>query len=372
MEESASDRLPADCTKGGAVTYRVVQWATGHVGMHALRSIILHPDLDLAGLWVHGADKIGRDAGELCGLPATGVVATDDAASLLALSPDCVSYMATGDLRPDEAVDDMARILASGANLVGTSVVPLVYPTSAPEPWVRRLQTACAEGNSSCFVSGIDPGFANDLVPIVLSGFCQRIDHLRMQEILNYATYDQAEVLFDTMGFARPLDHPCLLLLPGSLTFAWGGVIQCVADALDVTLDGIEEWHERRPADETFEISTGTIEAGTMAALRFEVRGMVGGEPRIVLEHVTRLHDDVAPDWPQPTGQGGYRVVVEGSPNYTLDLQMVGEDGDHNTAGVLGTAMRVLNAIPAVCAAPSGVLSVLDLPVIPGRHLMTS
>ncbi|MBI2169842.1 MAG: diacylglycerol kinase [Actinobacteria bacterium] len=351
------------------MTYRVVQWATGHVGMHALRSIILHPDLELAGLWVHGADKVGRDAGELCGLDPTGVIATDDADALLALHPDCVSYMATGDLRPQEAVDDMCRILESGANLVGTSVVPLVYPPAAPRPWVDQIEAACKAGNTSCFVSGIDPGFANDLLPIVLSGFCQRIDRIRMMEVLNYATYDQAEVLFDTMGFGKPLDHIPLLLAPGSLTFAWGGIVQCVADALGVELDRIEEWHERRPAEAPFTISTGTVEAGTTAALRFEVRGLVGGEPRIVIEHVTRLHDDLAPDWPQPTGHGGYRVVVEGSPNYTLDLQMLGEDGDHNTAGVLGTAMRVLNAIPAVCAAAPGMLSVLDLPVIPGRGL---
>lgn len=352
------------------MAYRVVQWATGHVGMHALRSIVLHPDLELVGLCVHDADKVGRDAGELCGLEPVGVMATDDAGALLALGADCVSYMATGDLRPQEALDDMCRILESGANVVGTSVVPLVYPPAAPKPWVDQLEVACKAGNTSCFVSGIDPGFANDLLPIVLSGFCQRIDSIRMMEILNYATYDQGEVLFETMGFGKPLDHTPLLLAPGSLTFAWGGIVQCLADALGVELDGIEEWHERRPAEETFEISTGTVEEGTTAALRFEVRGIVGRDARIVLEHVTRLHDAVAPDWPQPTGQGGYRVVVDGSPNYTLDFQMVGEDGDHNTAGVLGSAMRVLNAIPAVCAAPPGMLSVLDLPLTPGRHLM--
>jgi len=352
------------------MTYRVVQWATGNVGMHALRSIISHPDLELAGLLVHSADKAGRDAGEICGVGPVGVIATADVDEILALDADVVSYMATGDLRPQEAVDDMARILESGKNVVGTSVVPLVYPPSAPAPWVEQLDAACRTGRVSCFVSGIDPGFANDLLPIVLSGFAERIDSLRMMEIINYATYDQPEVLFDTMGFGHPLDHPCLLLAPGSLSFAWGGVVQVVADALDVELDGIEEWHERRPAEETFTIPPGTVEAGTMAALRFEVRGMVGGEPRIILEHVTRLHDDLAPDWPQPTGDGGYRVVLEGSPSYTLDLQMMGEDGDHNTAGLLGTAMRVLNAIRAVCEASPGVLSVLDLPLVPGRHLL--
>jgi 4-hydroxy-tetrahydrodipicolinate reductase len=107
-----------------------------------------------------------------------------------------------------------------------------------------------------------------------------------------------------------------------------------------------------------------------VAGLRFEIQGIVGGEPKIVIEHVTRMHDDVAPDWPQPLGKGGYRVMAKGSPNLQIDFQMEGESGDHNEAGLLTTAMRVLNAIPAVCAAPPGLLSVLDMPLVTGRGLM--
>jgi 4-hydroxy-tetrahydrodipicolinate reductase len=112
------------------------------------------------------------------------------------------------------------------------------------------------------------------------------------------------------------------------------------------------------------------VAAGTTAALRFELQGIVNGEPKIILEHVTRLADDLAPAWPQPAGHSGYRVIVSGNPNYTCDVQMMGNDGDHNTAGLVGTAARLVNAIPAVCAASPGLLSVLDLPLITGRGLM--
>src|SRR5262245_46990600 len=110
--------------------YRVIQWSTGNVGTYALRQIIDHPDLELVGLWAHGAAKAGRDAGELCGRPPTGVRATHDAAALLATQADCVCYTATADLRPFEAIEDVCRILASGKNVVSSSVVPLVHPTS--------------------------------------------------------------------------------------------------------------------------------------------------------------------------------------------------------------------------------------------------
>ena len=90
-----------------------------------------------------------------------------------------------------------------------------------------------------------------------------------------------------------------------------------------------------------------------------------------MLEHVTRLRDDLAPDWPQPAGQGCYRVTITGEPNYTLDLQLLGTDGDHNTAGLKATAMRLVNAVPAVVEAPPGLLTALDLPPVYGRGLVT-
>ena len=350
--------------------YRVVQWGTGNVGRLALKAIIGHPDLDLVGLKVHSPDKVGRDAGELCGLSPVGVAATDDPAAVLALKPDCVSYMATGDLRPDEAVNDMCRLLEAGINVVSTSVVPLVYPPAAEPRAVEKLEAACRTGNTSCFTSGIDPGFANDLVPLTLMSACERVDSVRIMEILNYATYDQPEVLFGTMGFGQPLDSTPLLLFPGALTLAWGPIVRMIAAALDVELDEVRETHERRAADETFTIPPGTVEAGTMAGLRFEVQGIVGGRPAIVVEHVTRLRDDIAPDWPQPGGAGSYRIVIQGSPSMTCELELMGDDGDHNTGGLVATAMRVLNAVPAVCAAPPGLLSTLDLPLVTARHLM--
>jgi 4-hydroxy-tetrahydrodipicolinate reductase len=361
----------AEPIRGGIeMALKVIQWSTGNVGLHALRQIIAHPDLDLAGVWVHSREKVGRDAGDLVGLPPTGIAATDDVDALLALGADAVCYTATADLRPDEAIRDMARILASGADVVSSSVVPLVYPGHVAADMRRPLEDACAEGGTSCFTSGIDPGWANDLLPAVLTGTCEYVDSVRVMEIVNYATYNQPQVLFDTMGFGQALDATPLLLMPGVLSFAWGGTLRSIAAGLGVEIDEMVEVHERLPAPRDIDLGFGTVAEGTTAAMRFEVRGIVAGEPRIVLEHVTRLDDTLAPDWPQPVGHSGYRVIVQGNPNYTLDLQMMGDDGDHNTAGLAGTAGRIVNAIPAVVAAAPGLLSVHDLPLIAGRGLM--
>ncbi|GAA3812250.1 NAD(P)H-dependent amine dehydrogenase family protein [Amycolatopsis tucumanensis] len=355
------------------MTHRVVQWSTGNVGRHAIAGIDAHPELELAGVWVSNPDKAGRDAGELAGLGRTlGVEATTDADALLALKPDCVVYTAMADDRLMEALADLQRILRAGVNVVSSSPVFLQFPDGVvPEEVSAPVRAAAAEGGASLWVNGVDPGFANDWLPLVLTGVCERIDEVRCFEILDYSTYDNRKVVFDIMGFGSPLDQKPMLLQPGVLSLAWGSVVRQLAAGLGVELDAVEESYERLPAPTTFDISCGTIAEGTAAALRFEVRGMRGGRPVCVLEHVTRLRPDLGPDWPQPSGQGCYRVQVTGEPNYTLDLRLVGTDGDHNTAGLKATAMRLVNAIPAVVAAPPGLLTALDLPLVTGRGLVS-
>jgi hypothetical protein len=350
--------------------HRVIQWATGHVGIHALRAIARHPALELVGLVVHGEAKAGSDAGELCGIGPTGIVASQDPEAVLALDADCVSYMGATDFRLNDAIEDMCRILRSGKNLVTTSFVPLVYPPAAFPALAERLEAACREGGTSLFCSGIDPGFSPDALPIFLSSLSERIERVRAQEIFNYATYDQPETLFEVMGFGKPPGHPAPLLVPGALAMAWGPSVRMVARALRVELEEVRQEHEVCLAEEGFEISCGKIPAGSMAGLRFEVQGIVRGEPRIVVEHVTRLRDDVAPDWPRADGPGVYRVTLEGMPSLRCDLHVGFGSEDHNIDGCVASAMRCVNAIPLVCQSPPGLKSALDLPGIAGTHAL--
>jgi 4-hydroxy-tetrahydrodipicolinate reductase len=347
------------------MTLRVIQWSTGNVGRYALRAILGHPELELAGVYVHSREKAGRDAGELCGLAPVGVAATNDAEGLLALDADCVCYTATADRRPFEAVDDICRLLASGKNVVSSSLVGLVHPRALPERITAQLEDACRRGGSSFFTSGIDPGFANDLLPLVLSGLCESFEEIRIQEIINYSTYAQPEVLFETMGFGQPLDATPILLAPNALRFAWGGTIRLLAEGLGLELDEVREQHEKRPAAKPLFVLGRTVEPGTLAALRFEVQGIVRGRPVLVVEHVTRLDDALAPEWPQ--GNGCYRVLVKGVPGMRVEFEFWDEHGDHAVGGVFLTATRLVNAIPAVCAAPPGLLSALSLPLVTGR-----
>ncbi|MDQ2677216.1 MAG: hypothetical protein M3Y51_00625 [Actinomycetota bacterium] len=346
------------------MSIKVIQWATGTVGVHAPAAIAAHPDLELVGLWVHSDAKAGRDAGELCGGPPLGVLATQDADALLDMGADVVCYTANSDVRPGGVVDDLCRILASGANVVSTSFVPLLHPAHAGPGVLERLEAACQEGGTTCFTSGIDPGYGNAGVTIGALALCRDVRTVRMMEIVNYATWDNAFTMFEIMGFGKADTSESLLLSPGSTALAWGPVVHLVADAIGLPLDDVIERHEVIRADEDIEIASGTVPAGTISGMRFEIIGVAGGEERIVVEHVTRLRDGDAPDWPQGAG---YRILVEGEPNVHLELSVSSDVGDHNHAGCLATAMHVINAIPAVVAAPPGVATLLDLPVYSAR-----
>ncbi|GFG55792.1 diacylglycerol kinase [Mycolicibacterium agri] len=345
---------------------------TGNVGKPALVQLINDARFELTGVWVSSEAKAGKDAGELAGLDvSTGIAATTDLDAVIATAPQCAVYTALADNRLPEALEDYRRILSAGVNVVGSSAVFLQYPWHViPEDLLKPIEDAAQAGKSSIFVNGIDPGFANDLLPLALAGTCQSIEQIRCMEIINYDTYDSADVMFGVMGFGSPLDQTPMLLQPGVLSLAWGSVVRQLAAGLGVSLDEVTENYIREPAPEDFDIASGHITKGTAAALRFEVRGMVDGHPAVVLEHVTRLRNDLCPDWPKPAREGGsYRIEITGEPSYAMDLCLSSRNGDHNHAGLVATAARVVNAIPAVVAAPPGVPTTLDLPLITGKGL---
>jgi 4-hydroxy-tetrahydrodipicolinate reductase len=351
---------------------RVALIGTGNVGRPALVHLINDSRFELTGVWVSSEAKAGKDAAELAGLDgSTGVTATNDLDAVLATDPECVVYTALADNRLPDALEDYRRILSAGVNVVGSSAVFLQYPWQViPEELLKPIEDAAQAGKSSVFVNGIDPGFANDLLPLALAGTCQSIDQIRCMEIINYDTYDSADVMFGVMGFGRPLDEIPMLLQPGVLSLAWGSVVRQLAAGLGISLDEVNETYVREPAPDDFDIAAGHIPKGSAAALRFEVRGMVNGEAAVVLEHVTRLRNDLCPDWPQPAQEGGsYRIEITGEPTYAMDLCLRSPNGDHNHAGLVATAARVVNAIPAVVAAPPGVRTTLDLPLITGNGL---
>ncbi len=352
------------------MAYKTIVWGTGNVGMPALRTVLGNPELELAGVVVSNPEKEGRDAGDLCGRSATGVLATRDVDAVLASGADAVAYCASGDFRPDEALDDIEKCLRAGVNVVSTSVYPLYDPASAPEDLRSRMEGACRAGNSSCFVSGIDPGYINDVVPLLLSGLCAEIEEVRAFEWFNYAYYDAEDSVRNLVGFGQPMDNVPLMISPGVPTMVWGGVLRLLARGLGVEIEEIREKVERRPLAKTVTNQLGAFEQGTLGAFRFEVQAIVAGKPKLVVEHVTRITDEVAEDWPRAEGSGAHGVKISGSPDIELRIEAEGVPGDRASGGNATAAARVVNAIPSVCRAGAGLLDALSVPLQPVRGLL--
>lgn len=348
---------------------RTAVWGTGNVGRAAIRAVDAHPDLDLVAVIVHNPDKIGRDAGDLGDLDRTlGVAATDDIDATLG-SIDALVYAASGEIRPDDALADITRAIRVGAVVVTPSLYAMYDPASAPPELRDPVLAAIADGGGSLFVSGIDPGWGNDILPVLVSGLASTIEQVRCQEIFDYTTYDQPDSVRFLVGMGQPMDEEPPMVAPTIPTLVWGGQLRLIARALGVEIDDIVETVDRRALDETVEnAAMGTFEKGTQGALRFEVQAIVDGEPRIVIEHVTRIHPSCAPDWPSPPdgGDGAHRVIIEGRPRIEVNIEATDEGGNRAAGGNATAVGRIVNAIPWLRAADPGLYDALDVPLSPG------
>ncbi len=348
---------------------RVVVWGTGFVGKMVIPEILRHPAFELVGVGVSNPDKVGRDVGELCGLAPIGLRATDDVEFLTALEPDALVHYGPTAARADDNIRDIGAFLRAGIDVCSTAMTPWVWPAMKlnPPSWVEPITEACVAGGASCFTTGIDPGFANDLFPLTLMGLCSEVRQVRALEILDYVNYEGDYE--DEMGIGRPPEFTPLLEHTDILAMSWGGTIPMMAHAIGVELDGITSTWEKWVTDRPVTTAKGVLEPGTVAAIRFTLNGLVGGEPRICLEHVNRVGTDAAPDWPRGNQDDVYRVVIDGTPSITQETAFRFTDGsgrDAAAAGCMATGLRALNAVPYVNDLAPGWVTALDLPLIPG------
>jgi 4-hydroxy-tetrahydrodipicolinate reductase len=350
------------------VTYRVIQWGTGNVGRHAVRAILGRPNLELVGLRVYNPEKVGVDAGAIVGSPATGVVATDDVDSILALDADCVNYSALGATEDARGgvIDDLERLLRAGFNVTSSAPESLVYPKAAPREVVERLERACADGQSSLFVSGVNPGFTMDVWPITMTRLSREIDSIRVTEVLDMVEYTSASAMY-FMGFGQSPDAPAPLDTMHSTpeTSPFYASLVMTADAIGFELEDYRYEREVGLAKEKFEVKAGTIERGTIAVVKMGVYGIARGRDVLINEWVWRISDDVRADW----GIGEqWTMQIEGDPSMTLSMEPRTRL-DSGRVVSLTVATAIVNAIPSVCDAAPGLRSPLDLPLWGGGYL---
>lgn len=342
-------------------TYRVVQWATGSVGRESLKAILMHPRLELAGLWVHSADKQGKDAGELCGMPPTGVQATNDLEAILACEADCVAYMPRlTDL------DEICALLRSGKNVICTPF--LFYGSHLAQADRARVEAACEAGGTSVHGTGIHPGFVGMVLPLALSGMSRTIDHIRVEERADWTFYDSPRITFDNMRFGHPPEEATLEANPFARfnSDLFEQQIRMLSDALGAEIDEISVEQDLTVAPKSVDVRAGKLPAGTVSGQRYHWQGLREGMPLIEIDALWTLGGFYPEHWPKP--KDGWTVSIEGDPSLRSHFMSLASFkrrdatmDEHVHASDTATAMQAVNSIPALCEAETGTRGTFEL-----------
>jgi 2,4-diaminopentanoate dehydrogenase len=343
------------------MTYRVVQWTTGNVGQRSVRAIVTNPQLELVGCYAWGADKVGRDVGDLCGIEPLGIAATNDVDTLLALRPDCVVYNPKW---PD--VDELVRILAAGVNVIATA--GFITGHALGEGRARLLE-ACAQGGASIFGSGMNPGFAN-LLGLVSAGICDRVDSISVLESVDSTGYDSPDTEM-SVGYARAIDDPELPAMVEKGTAVFGDAVWMMGEALGVEFDEVRCESEFAQTTEDLDLGSWLIPAGCVAGVAASWQGRKDGRTIVDLRVRWRKGRTLEPDW---AIEHGYVVEIKGMPNVRTKLEVSPPKDfvaksftDYMVLGMVMTSLPAINAIPAVCDAKPGIVTSIDLPLVASR-----
>jgi 2,4-diaminopentanoate dehydrogenase len=338
---------------------RVIQWATGNIGSRALRAVIEHPELALAGLWVSAPAKAGRDAGELAGIAPCGIVATSSVDAMVATEADCVLYMRQG-----TDIDELCRLLASGKNVV-TTRGDFHHPRGMDASVRARIEAACLEGGVSIYSTGSSPGFVTEALMLPLLSLSRRLDCVTIDEFADMSSRNSPELLFRVMGYGAPLGEFDQRKVD-YVKHDFAASLAQIADAIGVEVDEWTAIGEMSGTTKRLEIAAGVIEAGQVAAQRITISGMRGGKPVLRFRANWYCSRDIdRPDW--ELRESGWRIKVEGDTplDVGITFPVAPEDYAAFTPGL--TAHRAVNAVAAVCGAAPGIRTTVDLPHVIAR-----
>jgi len=331
---------------------RVVQWTTGRVGTKALEALIDRDEFELVGLYAYSPEKVGQDAGALCGRPDCGVVATSDAEALIALAPDAVLYT------PFMAdLDHVERLLRAGINVVSTNLF-LNCGGMAGETR-ERVEAACDAGKSSIYVTGVNPGWVNS-VAAALTAVCRRVDSVSIAESTDVWNYASKET-WDAMGMGRmQADEAVVAVAQGAMVSFRDAALR-VTDAMDLALDDLAFEIDFARVGQDIDLGFMVLPKGSHGALRSAWVGTSGGLERIRVSVAWYLTDELVENW--SFDKEHYRLGVKGDPDIDCRIEFVAPDWRDSDWSVL-TALPAVNAVAKVVAGRAGILGLEDIGLI--------
>ncbi|MQY21652.1 NAD(P)H-dependent amine dehydrogenase family protein [Nocardia macrotermitis] len=347
--------------------YRVIVWGTGAVGSELIATVLDHPDeFEIVGARVYSEHKHGTDIGTLVGRESIGVRASIHVDAILATDADCVLYAPR-----ITDLDDVCAILAAGKNVATTAF--LFHPKRIAPDDRERLLEACRVGGTTVHGSGLNPGNISGVLPLALSGMSRTIERITLQERADWSVYESTSITFGAMGFGQPAErinvaeNEFLAFNSGLFTEQ----VWFLSDELNAGIDEVTATVEAVPAQEDHRIFDHLLRAGTTAGQRWIWTGRRRGEPLIEIEVLWTVGGEYPGHWPTP--EHGWTLTIEGDPSMRTHFFSLAsftravDIREHVRSASVATAMQVLNAVPAICAAPPGFATMATLPLIRSR-----
>jgi 4-hydroxy-tetrahydrodipicolinate reductase len=346
---------------------RVVECFTGGVGSEVVRLLDGHPHLRLVGVLVYGEGKAGLDAGELVGGTANSVRTTRDLDDVLRLAPDCAIWMGRG-WEPDA----LCRLLRAGINVyapIGAWYLP-------GDPCFDQMESACVHGGATLVGGGSIPGLISDVLPLFLSGYVGRIEHIRAQQNNMVGGYPSATQLRDGLGFGAPIpDGPATGDNP--VDRKWIRYIEqsarMIADALSIDFDRLElTSKEFVEAQRDITLISGLfLPKGSAAGVRWTFTAYSRGRPFYTLIKEQTAVVGLGAGWRESLEEPQWRVEIDGTPSLRCAMSSSAPEGLGVATAQLNAA-RAVNLVPRIVAASPGCKSVLDFPAATGTAVVGS
>ena len=346
---------------------RVFQVATGNVGSEMIKRIQGHPDLELIGVHCYSPEKVGRDVGEIVGLPPIGVTATGTIEEIIAAQPACVTFHG---VFPD--VDLYERILEAGINIVTTADwitghhrnANHPHPSGRPEAQV--LEAACQRGGSTFYGTGMNPGLAQ-ILTIVHSTDVTEIEHVMCKESVDVSCHHSVET-WKEVGFGLSVSEPRVPAMLEKYTRVFEDAVRLMADCFDLELDAdVRFEYELGACTKDIDLGWYHLPKGSLGGCYLKYVGTVGGTPRIEMHLEWQMTPHTDPHWDI---EACYITQIQADPciySKHMIFPKPGTDFSSPEAfasvGMTITGMPALNAIRSVVEAPPGCITSADLPL---------
>ncbi len=323
---------------------RVLLYGLGPIGVMVGRQLAARDGFRIVGAVDVDPAKVGRDAGDIAGLPRPLRVKVNPDArkTIKQTKPDVVVLCTSSSVRA--VMPQIEDVLKARVPIV-TTTEELSYPVRRNASLARKIDAMAKKAKVAVLSTGVNPGFVMDVLPITLTVACERIESVTVHRIQDARTrrlpfQQKIGAGLSREQFQREVER-------GSIRHVGlAESISMIADALGWQLDRITDEVKPKIADATVSSEFLAVDPGYVSGIIQDGLGYRHGTPVITMHMEAYLG--------APESYDEVRLV--GVPN--LKLRIPG-----GVPGDIATASIVVNSIPKVLSARPGLQTMKDLPI---------